>query len=542
MDSSSNQPQKISAAELEELLERARDEGWTSVSLISPRATTAHELLQRLPPGHIYIIDTLPREAVRLISGLTKVSALGLVGLEIGGEGAQALASLSGLTSLQLDSNQIGDEGAQALASLSGLTSLHLDSNHIGDEGAQALASLSGLTWLHLNGNEIGAEGARVLASLSGLTSLHLGSNYIGDEGAQALASLSGLTSLHLGNNEIADEGARALASLSALTSLYLGSNGIRDEGARALASLGALISLQLDSNQIGAKGVRALLEAWIDRPTAKNLSHLDLRVNGDLSSILPREALDTTDAQAILAAYRRYRSAAEKKTLRPLNEAKLLVVGNEAVGKTSLIRYLVENKPRNPSEPKTPGAAIHEKINTKPWLTAKGGVTLNIWDFGGQEIMHGTHRFFLTARSLYLLVVEDRRQDDRSVYDWLKTIRNRGQESPVIIVINKSDKGKQDLQLEEAGLREAYPSIVDFIRTSCDKGKFGAASIRKLRELIAGTLAKDERLKHVRDPIPQPWLRVKDSVAKMAREQRVLERSKFERLCEQPGGKARPG
>jgi GTPase SAR1 family protein len=55
----------------------------------------------------------------------------------------------------------------------------------------------------------------------------------------------------------------------------------------------------------------------------------------------LPKEALETTDdAQAILAAYRRFRRAQEEQTLRPLNEVKLLVVGTEAVGKTSLLRY----------------------------------------------------------------------------------------------------------------------------------------------------------------------------------------------------------
>ena len=253
----------------------------------------------------------------------------------------------------------------------------------------------------------------------------------------------------------------------------------------------------------------------------------------------MPGEALETPDAQSILAAYRRYRTAAEQKTLRPLNEAKLLVVGNEAVGKTSLIRYLVKNAPRNPSEPKTPGAEIHEQIDTQAWLTGEGGATLNIWDFGGQELMHGTHRFFLTARSLYLLVLEDRRQDDRSVYDWLKTIRNRGHESPVIVVINKSDEGKQDLRLDESALQQDYPSIVAFVRTCCDPGEFAEACIQNLREVIAETLAKDERLKHVRDPIPEPWLRVKSAVAKKAREQRVLARRDFEQLCEQTGSEA---
>jgi internalin A len=33
----------------------------------------------------------------------------------------------------------------------------------------------------------------------------------------------------------------------------------------------------------------------------------------------------------------------------------------------------------------------------------------LNVWDFGGQEIMHATHQFFLTRRSLYLLVLSGR-------------------------------------------------------------------------------------------------------------------------------------
>jgi hypothetical protein len=33
------------------------------------------------------------------------------------------------------------------------------------------------------------------------------------------------------------------------------------------------------------------------------------------------------------------------------------------------------------------------------------------IWDFGGQEIQHSTHQFFLTTRSLYLLVVDARKR-----------------------------------------------------------------------------------------------------------------------------------
>jgi GTPase SAR1 family protein len=248
---------------------------------------------------------------------------------------------------------------------------------------------------------------------------------------------------------------------------------------------------------------------------------------------MLPPELLASTDAQAILAAYRRYREAEQRNTLRPLNEAKLVVVGNEAVGKTSLIRYLVHDRPRDPDERKTPGTAIHEKIEVSSWSPHQSQVRLNVWDFGGQEIMRGTHRFFLTERSLYLLVLEDRREDDRSIYEWLELIAQRGGDSPVIIVINKSDHDVPQRQLDEAALRRAYPAIAGFARTSCNAGATAAQSIAGLRVQIATTLSESERLKHIRDPIPPSWLRVKEAIAEQARARSVLPLRDFERLCE---------
>ena len=108
--------------------------------------------------------------------------------------------------------------------------------------------------------------------------------------------------------------------------------------------------------------------------------------------------------------------------------------------------------------------------------------MSLNIWDFGGQEIMHNTHRFFLTERSLYLIVLEDRREDDQSIYPWLRTVRNRAKDSPVIVVINKSDEGSEKLRLDESGLRKDYPEIVAFVRTSCNDDNYSRRSVRNLQ------------------------------------------------------------
>jgi internalin A len=76
--------------------------------------------------------------------------------------------------------------------------------------------------------------------------------------------------------------------------------------------------------------------------------------------------------------------------------------VGQGSVGKTSLVNQLIDGT-FNPNESQTDGLTVREwgvHVNAKD-------VRLNVWDFGGQEIYHATHQFFLTKRSLYLLVCQ---------------------------------------------------------------------------------------------------------------------------------------
>jgi internalin A len=260
------------------------------------------------------------------------------------------------------------------------------------------------------------------------------------------------------------------------------------------------------------------------------------------MGGLLPKELFESSDAQAILAAYHRFVIAQQKRALQPLNELKLLVVGNEAVGKTSLLRYLITGKPRDPKESKTPGIVQHDRVETRGWSPHECQVQLNVWDFGGQEMVRGTHRFFLTDRSLYLLVLEDRRQDDRSIYDWMKTIHNRGGASPVIVVINKSDEGKQDLRLDENTLQATYSNIAAFLRTSCNPGDWASASIERLRLKIVDIIMHHGKLEHVRDPIPANWLRIKSRVHELADQRAVLPHADFIALCkEDPGDGTEP-
>ena len=56
------------------------------------------------------------------------------------------------------------------------------------------------------------------------------------------------------------------------------------------------------------------------------------------------------------------------------------------------------------------------------------------VWDFGGQHVLHAMPEFFLTARSLYLLVL-----GERDAAYWLQLIRSYAGPAPVVVALNKS-------------------------------------------------------------------------------------------------------
>lgn len=217
-----------------------------------------------------------------------------------------------------------------------------------------------------------------------------------------------------------------------------------------------------------------------------------------------------------ILEYYFRVRGAS-----RPLNEAKLILVGRGAVGKTSIVNRLVEDEFRE--EKKTEGIRITD------WSLRIGGkddVRLNIWDFGGQEIMHATHQFFLTQRSLYLLVLNGREGgEDSDAEYWLKLIESFGAGSPIIVVMNKIKEHAFDVN--RRALQQKYPGIRDFIKTDCEDGT-------GIKELCTAIERETDRLEHLRDPFPASWFTIKNRLARMRKN--FLSFSDYRKQCAKLG------
>ncbi len=285
-----------------------------------------------------------------------------------------------------------------------------------------------------------------------------------------------------------------------------------------SISNLSQLEFLGLDSNKIE--------EFFVSRNDLPKLKYLDLRSNplpispeilGSLRDYDSETISDNEELGSVEEIFN-YWKQLQSGEVRPLNEAKLLLVGQGSVGKTSLINRLLNNK-FDSNESQTDGLEIHDwkiHVNSKD-------IRLNVWDFGGQEIYHATHQFFLTKRSLYLLVCNCRTNEkDNCLEDWLKLIKSFGGSSPVIIVGNKKDE--QPLDINRRALREKYPNVKAILSTSCQSGD----GINKLKKAIETEVSQ---LKEVYDLLPFTWFEVKEQLEAM--DQDFIKYSQYERLCE---------
>ena len=137
---------------------------------------------------------------------------------------------------------------------------------------------------------------------------------------------------------------------------------------------------------------------------------------------------------------------------------------------------------------------------------------------------MHATHQFFLTKRSLYLLVLDSRlTQEENRVEYWLKIIQSFGGESPVLIVGNKIDQ--HPLDIDRTGLQKKYPNIVGILETSAATG----AGIEDLKAAIAEQV---NNLPHVRDLLPETWFTVKTKLEELGKQSNFITHDKYLELC----------
>jgi internalin A len=348
-----------------------------------------------------------------------------------------------------------------------------------------SIGQLTHLTQLDIWDNQI-TELPESIGQLTNLTQLGLISNQI-MELPESIGQLTNLTLLDLSSNQITDI-PDSIAQLTNLTQLYLSDNQIT-EIPESIAQLTNLKRLVLENNPIQNVLPEIIRKGWGE------------------------ETYRDGEPQIIFAFLKSIQNSK-----RPLNELKVLLVGQGDVGKTSLIKRLKDNT-FNANERKTHGIEIY------PWQlnVNQQSININFWDFGGQEIMHATHQFFLTKRSIYLLVLKNRETDEQNRLEyWLEIINSLSNQSPILIIGNQSDQHPLDTNPKH--YQDKYPNLKGFISTSCETGDGIQTLINQLTHIIT-------ELPHIHNPIPETWFKLKKALETLDKDYIPYEH--YSQLCQ---------
>jgi len=394
------------------------------------------------------------------------------------------LGQLTNLTELDLSKNQLTSV-PEELGQLTNLTTLHLRNNQL-TSVPKELGQLKKLKTLRLDRNQLTSV-PKELGQLTKLMELFLHNNQITSV-PKEIGQLTNLTKLFLHNNQLTSV-PKEIGQLKNLDRLYLSGNQLTSVP-KELGQLTNLTRIDLGNNQLTSVPkelgqLKGLTELYLDinqlTSVPKELGQLtnltELKLERNPLELPPPEVVKQ-GTKAVLAYLREQLKEKKRQWV-----SKLLIVGEGGVGKTSLLRA-IRGEPFLEGLETTHGIGIEELVLPNP---DEDGVEmkLNCWDFGGQQIYHATHQFFLTNRSLFVLVWDARHGwEAGKLYNWLDRIQAKAPESPVMIAEAHIDERDADLPLDD--LKQKYLQIEGHYKISNKAGtgieKFG----EKLAEVAA--------------------------------------------------------
>jgi internalin A len=475
----------VTREELLAVIEKAKESGLTSLSLFGKQIKELPEEI-----GQLTNLDSLDLSYNQLttlpetIGQLAKLTFLDLTfnSLTILPESISQLVTLS---ELDLSSNNLTTL-AESISQLTNLSELDLSSNKL-TTLPESISQLMNLVYLDLRDNQIMIL-PKSIGQLINLNSLDIRDNEL-TALPKSIGQLINLKSLDIASNHLTtlpDE----IGQLTSLTYLCLRSNKLMALP-ESIGKLTSLFFLNISKNELS----QSLLEI--------------IKKGG-------------------LAVRNYYRQRLEENT-DYIYEAKLLVIGKGGVGKTSLANKLINPnytlKIEGSQDPEKSTEGIDILHLDFPHLSGQP-FRINIWDFGGQTIYHATHQFFLTKRSLYLLIA-DTRQDNTDFNYWLEIVELLTESSPTLII--KNEKQDRPCEINENQLRGRFPNLEKILPTNL-------ATNRGLPEILTAVQHHISQLPHIGTPLPKTWVNVRKALETEPRNH--ITQTEFLILCDTHGFK----
>ena len=451
------------------------------------------------------------------------------------------LSPLAGLTSLQSLNLSGGEQLSGDLSPLAGLTSLQSLNLRKCSQLSGNLSPLARLTSLqsldlseccHLSGD------LSPLARLTSLQSLDLSLCWRLSGDLSPLARLTSLQSLDLSRCDQLSGDLSPLARPTALQKLNLRNCG---QFSGDLSPLTHLTSLQ--SLNLSCCGFRRFAPLEFLLPTLKELVLFNCKFH-DLPTEVYGESHDENVLDKVRAHYNDLKSGQRIDA-----EVKVLSLGNGGVGKTQLCRRLRRLR-YNPKITTTHGVQLGKTIVQVGFPSP---VRLNLWDFGGQDIYHGSHALFLHGQAIFLLLWTPELECQTTYREGELSLRHRplsywidylrafaGTDSSVLIVQSQCDTRDKRILHPPAPAND-FP-FHRFTEVSARTG----LNLGILKESIKEAV-RDRFDRRPPPPIGAGRLRVRDRLRQMLEKDqerepskchhRLLERAAFDRLCDEVGG-----
>ena len=165
----------------------------------------------------------------------------------------------------------------------------------------------------------------------------------------------------------------------------------------------------------------------------------------------------------------------------------KICLLGDAAVGKTSLIRRFVEDVFDDKYLVTLGTKVTMKELNIKsPKMKQRLKMTLMIWDIMGQkELKRLLTSFYNGAKGALIVADITRKETLESIDDWILSLHNCVGKVPVLLLLNKSDLMDQTAIKQDEIIDLAKKHDISFLFTSAKTGKNVDKAFMRLSEML---------------------------------------------------------
>ena len=514
----SNNNSKFTDSHLQQLVKLSPNLTWldldyTNVSDLSP--------LKELPELRQLDLRSTKIKDLSPLSQLVKLQQLILVATEI--TDLSPLERLTELKTLSLASTTIND--LTKLSKLLKLKQLNLSSTAVSN--LDPLMCLEKLIFLNLNSTQV--CNLTPLEGLKKLKQLDLAFTQVND--LTSLVEANKLIYLDLSSSKVRD--LTPITHLSELQTLYLDNTPVKD-----FTSLNKLINLEtLSLSNTSISDLSPLAELvkikclLLDSTRVTDLTPINrlvslkqLNLNDLKLDTIPRfcvrDGLRLSLTNTIISRQPKALFQLPTKQILntyydvphvKINEGKVIFLGDPGVGKTSTIQRIRSGGIKQTFDTKsTPGVDIQP-------FNYGDNTQIRFWDFGGQEILQSMHNCFLTERTCYVVVVNNRRENSDSqmvqARKWLRTIAGFSQHVSVLLFVNQWNNVAPDNVIFDEELKTICPALSDIVFYSAmddTQEQFNRRVTDKICQEVS-------HLDSVKLELPDSWANIRTDMLLMA-------------------------